>query len=473
MTSWSRRGLAVLLAAPLAAQGSQSPLHVVYGLVFDSVAQAPLVGAVVQITSRETTGPVYSSTTDSTGHFRIAELPLGQFLIGFYHDALTALGLDAPLRTFELAADTNVTIDLGVPSGLAVRTLRCGRDSTKDRDGMLAGFVRTAGDNAVRSGATVTVEWRAIALDPGNLRTVPQRESATVGADGAYRVCKLPVEAPLSLRVTVPGYFTIAGRIVVPIASVLRQDFRLAESSVARGAASLRGRVVHENGKPILSARAVIAALALDVPVRDGTFRLTDLPLGTWVVEVRAVGLEPRSALIDATDGGTDWTTITMGDRTQQLDAVTVIGAPSRNSKILDDVLRRQRSSFGTVFLPGNPWLEGAQHAADVLRAARGFSFRSPTEVYGRPMPEGPCTAINVYVNGAFFPGGLEALDNMVSVRDVLAIEAYPDVAFAPIQWRGNLGVTLGPKSAKVRSGLDLGPKSAKVCAVVVVWTTR
>ena len=164
MTRWSPLGLALFLAAPLAAQ-NPPPRHVVHGVVFDSVAQAPLAGAVVQIAPRDATGPLYSATTDSSGHFRIADLPAGQFLIGFYHDALTALGLDAPLRAFDLAADTSVTIDLGVPSGAVVHALRCGGDSPTSRDGLLAGFVRNAEDHTALTGATVAVEWRAIALE--------------------------------------------------------------------------------------------------------------------------------------------------------------------------------------------------------------------------------------------------------------------------------------------------------------------
>ena len=350
----------------------------------------------------------------------------------------------------------------------------CGGDSAKPRDGVLAGRVLDAADSTALTGATVTAEWRAIALDPGNFRVVPQRAAAMVGLDGTYRVCALPVDAPLTLRVTAPGHRALVGPIVVPVAGVARQDVRLADSSVGRGPASLRGRVRHENGKAVTSARAVMAALARDVPVQNGTFFLSELPVGTWVVEARAIGLEPRSVLFEASERGTAETTITMSDRAQPLDAVTVIGERSRDSKILEEVLRRQRSSFGTVFLPGDPWLRGALHTADVLRAARGFRYVSPTEVYGRPVPPnltakrrdaqrgGLCTAINVYVNGEFFPGGFEELD-AVPVRDVLAVEAYPDVAFAPIQWRSNVGMTILPDGTPTR----------QVCAVVVVWTSR
>jgi hypothetical protein len=75
----------------------------------------------------------------------------------------------------------------------------------------------------------------------------------------------------------------------------------------------------------------------------------------------------------------------------------------------------------------------------------------------------GLCTTINEYLNGVFFPGGLGDLENVAPVRDVLAVEAYPDVALAPIQWRMNRGVTMNPN----------GTVSSQVCAVVAVWTSR
>ncbi|MFI5245972.1 MAG: carboxypeptidase regulatory-like domain-containing protein [Gemmatimonadales bacterium] len=359
-------------------------------------------------------------------------------------------------------------LPLAAPLAAQDSARRCGGDSASSLAGSLAGVVRSVEGDRGLAGTTVTAEWRAIALDPGNFRVVTQSAVAQVGADGGYLLCGLPVDAPLTFRVRAAGYHAIAGPVEVPVTGSARQDVRLVDSSSAHGPASLRGRVVHENGRPLTSGRVVIMALARDVAVQNGAFFLADLPPGTWVVEVRAIGLEPRSVWLEATERETGTATITMSDQTQQLDAVTVIGTPSRNTRILDDVLHRQRSSLGTAFLPGSPWLQGALHTADVLRAAHGFRYVNPTLVYGRPgppsklTPGGRCTAINVYVNGAILPGGLEELDHAVPVRDVLAVEAYADVAFAPPQWRGNLGQELNAKGI-----------SAQVCAVMLVWTSH
>lgn len=460
-------GLALFVACPLVAQVPVPALsHAVRGVVFDSVAHAPLAGAVVHIATSDLLGRPFTATTDSMGQFRIAGLPAGRFLIDFDHDVLGAFGLEAPLREFVLSADTLVTVDIGVPSSAVVRALHCGSPSAAVRDGMLAGFVRDASGDHVVAGAVVTVAWRALALDSGNFHSVVRRARATANANGTYRLCGLPVDAPFDFHVTAPGARAIAAQILVPSAGVARQDVRLADSALVRGGASLRGCVVRVDGKPVTSGRAVIGPLARDVPVNEGTFLLTDLPLGSWIVEVRAIGFEPRSTLIDATNGEVVTTMITLDNRAQQLDEVTVIGKKSRNAKILDEVMRRQRSSFGTLFLPGSVWLQNALHPADVLRAARGFTYRSPTDISGRQTAGGPCQYVAVYLDGAFFAGGFSDLDNVVTVPEVLAIEAYPDILSAPVQWRVNH--TLDETQLTIGSGLK---KPGNPCAVVAVWT--
>ncbi|MHB1297606.1 MAG: MSCRAMM family protein [Gemmatimonadaceae bacterium] len=466
--------LGLALAPALQAQVPlRASTHAVQGQVFDSLAGAPLAGAVVHVAPHDLHGRPLTATTDTSGRFRFSGLPAGRFVIDFEHDVLRALGLESPLLEFVLATDTLVTIDLGVPSSAVVRSLKCGASIgdgiTSAPGGLLAGFVRDAAGGHLLGKAIVAVSWNAIALDSGDFRTVVQRVRATTDADGAYRLCGLPVHAPLGLRITSPGARDIVAQISVPEEGVARRDFRLADSALVRGDASVRGYVVRRDGKPVTSGRAVIATLSRDVPVREGTFHLTDLPLGSWAVEVRALGLEPQTRLIDATVGEPPLVVrITLDDRPQQLDAVTVVGRPSRESRILDDVLRRQRSSPGTAFLPGSSPLQNALHTADVLRSARGFSYRSPTEVYGRRLGSSMCSAIAVYLNGAFFPGGLEGLDDAVSVREVLAIEAYSDIAFAPIQWR------IAPAIVESQNTVGrLAKTSSPACAVVVVWTRR
>src|SRR4051794_28855439 len=93
--------ICLLLGAQL---GAQTPTTRVTGIVYDSIAMAPLNGAVVQLARVDGTATqaVLTATTDATGRFTFTDLAAGNYGIGFQHSALSVLGLDAPLRAFRL-----------------------------------------------------------------------------------------------------------------------------------------------------------------------------------------------------------------------------------------------------------------------------------------------------------------------------------------------------------------------------------
>lgn len=453
------------LARPLLAQRATTELrHVLRGVVFDSIAGSPLAGAIVQVAGRDSFPGVFTTTSDASGSFRIPGIPSGKFVVGFYHEALEALGLDAPLQAIELRTDTSVSVGLGIPSGSVVRALVCRDDGSTDGGGMLAGLLRDAKSHAAIAGAMVRVQWRLLTLDSGGIQTETRYVNAAIAEDGAYAACRLPGAASLDLMVTAPGYRGVNGLVVVPAGGAARHDVFLVDSTSGHGPAIIRGRVVHASGALPAAGRAAIVTLGRDVPIQDGAFELSDLPRGSWVVEVRVIGADPQSVLLNAAEGSVTEITIPISDRAQRLNAVAVVAAPDRNTQLLDEITHRQRSAFGSVFLPGHPALKTALHITDVLREARGFRYKSPTEFYARPRATGmhsrPCEEIAVYVDGAILPTGLAGLDDVAPVNEVLAIEAYPDVLFAPVRWRGNVGLD--------RSG---SRAMFSVCAVVVVWT--
>ena len=419
------------------------------GVVFDSVSRAGLAGAIVQVVSQTSVNRVFAGVADSTGHYRIAGVPFGAYIVGFHHRTLDALGLGTPQRLLRLTADTGAKLDLAVPSGAIVRALRCGGDSTVGRHGMAAGFVDDLQKSMPLPGAVVTAQWPRIATDEPHPRIAAAGRSAAVGVDGTYLLCELPVDVPLSIRVAVSNHRPVVSEITIPSAGARRIDFHLVDSSVAGGNTTLLGRVEQKDGSAVRSGRASMEELGIDVPISGGRFVMTGLPAGTWVVSARAVGLEPTSVLVNLEKPDTTSVTITLLDHAQSLEAVSITGKETRESAILRDVLFRKRFGAGTVFMPGNPWLQGASQIGDVVRAARGFHAPSPDVVVGRqPCTSGP--SLRLFLNGEPFALGLAELNRMIPIRDVLAIEAYPDGAFAPFIWRRD-----------------------KPCAVIAVWTNR
>jgi Carboxypeptidase regulatory-like domain len=456
--------IGILLASPLAAQTSPpSAAHVVTGLVFDSVAGVPLAGAVVQIVLPDSTHRSFSGTTDATGHYRITGLPSGTFAIGFQHSALDALGLESPLSAFELGASTSLTVDLAIPSGVVVRAQRCGKTVRDVNAGMLAGFV-TDPVRGTGAGAAVTVRWLEIVSTGGKFSMVPRTVTAKVSDDGTYLACGVPGDSWLSVRVAVTGEHVIDGHTSVPLGGATRLDFQLVDSGVVRGTAAIAGHVLTLDRTPLASGRAIIAALAVEVPIQDGEFSMTGLPAGTWDVEARALGFEPHSVLVQLIEHAIDSTLITITQKVQTLETVSIIGKPGRDAKTLDAIVARSRVADGTMFLPGNEWLKSADLAANVLGAAKGFRVKDATSIYTRGcgdyskatngdvtesrMTNNGARVLAVYLDGARVPTGLPGLNNMITMSQVLAIEAYPDVISAPFLWR-----------------------TRDACAVVAVWT--
>ena len=455
----SRLSMALALTAVCAhVGGAQNVNHAIRGVVFDSVAGKPLGGATVQIAAQGSTAAPWTQTADTSGRYKIDGLPAGRYIVGFYHDALTMLGLDAPSTGVELAADTLVTVDLAIPSSRAIRTLRCGESAFESSSGMMVGSVRDAAQRSAVPDAKLQLAWRAFALDAGNYRTVTERASATIENDGSYLACHLPIDAALDLQVTGPGHRTVVGSVArVPANGIGRLDVALVDSTLDRGSAIIRGRVTRTSGSPVASGRAVIAALRREAPMQDGMFVLSDLPTGSWVVESRVIGSEPQAMLVYANDSEAITAAIAVSDQAQHLDAVTVVGKKDANAQVLDDVLRRKRIGMGTVFLPGSPALTSAIFTSDVMREARGFLYQGRNNIAGRVTGGGRrCRNIAVYVDDILQPDGFEGMDTSAPPSDVLAVETWPDILLAPVQYRSGKFV--------------LGTRNA-YCAVVLVWT--
>ena len=55
-----------------------------------------------------------------------------------------------------------------------------------------------------------------------------------------------------------------------------------------------------------------------------------------------------------------------------------------------------------------------------------------------------------MYLNGLRVVGGLAGLRAAVTMRDILAVEAYQDISSAPVEWRTN-----------------------DACAVLAIWSSR
>src|SRR5688500_20042187 len=93
--------LAMASAQIAAAQASQGVT--VSGIVYDSLARAPLAGASVQLVTDKVTTFMRSADTDSLGRFTLTDVPPGVYKLGFLHPLLDSIGVDGPLREVRVA----------------------------------------------------------------------------------------------------------------------------------------------------------------------------------------------------------------------------------------------------------------------------------------------------------------------------------------------------------------------------------
>jgi len=140
-----------------------------------------------------------------------------------------------------------------------------------------------------------------------------------------------------------------------------------------------------------------------------------------------------------------------------------------RDSAVMHQIEGRMRVASGTLIRGGDDVVRDASVATDLIRRARGFRWKGPTRVETRGTAPQARNALQcesqtqsdviltrgfksvaVYLDGSKLSGGLEMINRMVPVEDVLAVEAYPDVLSAPAQWRTN-----------------------DACAVIAFWTRR
>src|SRR5687768_3451105 len=130
------------------------------GIVFDSVAGRPLVGATVQVTGAAgaVMGRTASAVTDTAGRYTVANVAPGRYVAGFFHDALDTLGLVGEPRAVDVS-ETPAILDLATPSPRTISGTICGTNAVADSLGMLIGHIYRSGTSSPISGATVTVEW--------------------------------------------------------------------------------------------------------------------------------------------------------------------------------------------------------------------------------------------------------------------------------------------------------------------------
>jgi hypothetical protein len=193
--AWREHGGEVALVGPDGL--SPSAGATVTGIVFDSLAGAPLVGAIVAA------GGAYVDTTDRAGRFTL-EIPTeGTFVVTAHHPRLHLLDLAGNLRLSTMIRGQQVPADFAVPGPAALVRRAClHRPIELGIESVLFGRITDSAGGS-RAGE-VEVTWDQLTpLRTGQRFSVSERGVRVVvptDLEGRFRLCGVPLGIEVQVR---------------------------------------------------------------------------------------------------------------------------------------------------------------------------------------------------------------------------------------------------------------------------------
>jgi hypothetical protein len=223
------------------------------------------------------------------------------------------------------------------------------------------------------------------------------------------------------------------------------------DSSVRDSSATLMGRVVDSTGAGLSGAE--ISLLKSDrvraISGDSGEFRVTDLPSGTVVFNVRRIGYEPATFTAVLKPGRSHRTNFQLSVMPRALPAVAVSDTVI-DTHWLDQFNTRRANGHGTFITRAEIVRRGARTGIDVIRNVPGIRIESTRNgmssrvLMARTMNR-PCSP-TMYLHGLPYSGTMEDFN----AEDLEAVELYVGVSEIP------------PEYDRSQRG---------ICGVIVVWT--
>jgi hypothetical protein len=459
MSPMFRSLLVLLLAVPavLAAQvrpptptptPKPAPLRArIVGTVYDSAATQWLGGATVQLVDAANPSNVRTAITAANGRFTIDSVALGTYLIGYFHQRLDQLAIEAPLFRVNITTPDTLEVPLTIPSAETIMTSRCGPGDPEQPMGLYMGYVRSAATSQQVPAARVRAQYTEVTVGPrGVERRYPSRFGSSTD-EGLFTLCGVPRNAPVTARAYAGTDSTGFIELRVPRNGLLVRD--LVIGSTSKGTGAVRGAVRSASGKEITSARVVLwGASGNGTSTTNGQYALDGLPTGTQMVEARAIGYQPMRIVVDVPATDTAIADITLEALVATVDTVRVRG--DRVSGQMAEFEKRRRAGFGSFIDENQLNTRSPIFMADIFRTVPGISIASGQSAQGRVLmrANGGTCAPAVFLNGMNVPVPDGNLDAIVNSQEVMAVEVYSRTSSVPPQFDSRNG-----------------------CGSIVVWT--
>jgi hypothetical protein len=452
---------ALLLSPRLPAQA------VLSGSVRDSLTGRTFANALVELvpTNRPWLAG-FSARTDSAGKFVIADVTPGTYHFGFQHPRLDSLGMDPVLRTLEVAdSRRRMMADLALPTARTIARTLCG--DLGENSGALVGRVIDARDgNSVPRG-TVRVRWGELNVSKQSVGITQRQREVMVSESGRFVVCGVPTDGPIDVRATaldgsgVPSPLSsgtielafaydattyhrdlfVGPETRVSLPQATRTESESEPVTARRGQGRLTARVLSDEGRAIAGARIIVPDAAIEVVTDSaGSVRLSNLPLGSYAVDMLALGYLPMRLNVDISAAQGAAVEFSAARRVPTLTAVTV-----RDRQTDPTGFWNRRASGKGYFVDANqirswgaPSLASALAMAPVLR--------------GNLQGRANCSPV-IFVDAVRFDNA--PFGQMLSGLDIGGVEVYGNPADVPPQF----------------SNAGRRPSGSVLCATIVVWT--
>ncbi len=319
-------GAFMLLSTVFVAVGHAQGIGRIRGVVFDSLANRPLVGATVLVS-----GSARIGVTDERGRFDVDSVAVGRRAVTFSTASLDSLGLFTLGRDVNVVAGQTVELLLHTPSFATVwRSLCPNTIASRGDSGIVYGSIINAANEQRLEGARVYVSWWALGTDGKKITSTRPVLNARSDSTGNYYACGVASDMMLSVEVSAGAFAAGDAEVQLGASRVSRRDFLVSDelrvspvettvrssgrmgapiaqtSRRARGTATLRGIVRDAKGQPV--AGALITLPSADTSGRSdasGRFAVSQLPAGTQLVRVLRLGNGPLSSQIDLRPGQT------------------------------------------------------------------------------------------------------------------------------------------------------------------------
>lgn len=475
--------VAMLPAVAASQVAHKAPGATISGVVRDSVAGKPLAGAMVQLVNADGDAAfARTSVSDSLGAFTLGDIPEGRFTLGFFHPMLDSLGVEAPLRSVQVTGQRSVRADLAIPSPARLRAAICGTQSRQSTGAVLLGVVRDARGGTPLGGATVTAEWLEVSLGKDGVHRRMPRILATTGENGWFAMCNVPSAGTIALRASRGADSTDLIEVIVPSEGFLRRELFLGSArsvvvadtmartdSIARaprrihlGNGVVSGTVVAvEGGKPLPNAQVSITDGPQTRANERGEWTISDAPVGTRMLEVRALGYYPERRRVDVVSGAPP-VRVALSTLKAVLDTVK-IRASRLSSGHVSGFHDRRRSGMGRYITAEDIARRHPVVTSDLFRTMSGVRLEyGDMGVERYVLVRGNMSewcAPSIYLDGLHISGvTADDVDVWVGPNEIEGMEIYPGVGVPPEYQRdmNNCGaILIWTKARGGRSGRE------------------